>query len=175
AFLRDRILGASFVGVAPIAKEIQDTVRWCGQGDQEILRQPAHDQMDVPIPCFEQTPKAPGCDAGGGPSGHLFQGVSPRVHRLHEDEPAEDEAMATAPHGGHTAKHQSHETREVGEGHYHAQRSLHRGPKKKADNGNPYGACTPFSFDLQELDGLGAAPAKFEAEYPLRSTAMQSL
>src|SRR4029077_17574700 len=30
AFLRDRILGAACVGVAPIAKEIQDTVRWCG-------------------------------------------------------------------------------------------------------------------------------------------------
>src|SRR5438094_3574393 len=63
--------------------------------------------------------------------------------------------LAKYTHGGHTAKHQSHETREVGEGHYHAQRSLHRGPKKKADNGNPYCACTPFSFDLQELDGLG--------------------
>jgi hypothetical protein len=39
--------------------------------------------------------------------------------------------------------------------HHHAQGSLHRGKKKKADDGNPYCACTPFSIDLQELDGLG--------------------
>ena len=63
-------------------------------------------------PVFEQTPKAPRGDAGGRPPGHLFQGMSPRVHGLHEDEPAEDEAMASAPHRGHAAKHQGYKTRE---------------------------------------------------------------
>src|SRR5205807_8168050 len=47
-FLRHRILGAAFVGVAAIAKEIQDAVRWCGQGGHEILRQPADEKLHVP-------------------------------------------------------------------------------------------------------------------------------
>jgi hypothetical protein len=40
--------------------------------------------------------------------------------------------MATTPHGGHTAKHHRHKTREVGEGHHHAQRSLQRGYREKS-------------------------------------------
>jgi hypothetical protein len=59
AFLRHRILDTAFVGVAAIAKEIQNAVRRCGPGGHEILRQPAYDQMDVPIGGFEQTPQAP--------------------------------------------------------------------------------------------------------------------
>ena len=65
--------------------------------------------------------------------------------------------MATTPHGGHTAQHHRHKTREVGEGHHHVQRSLHRrdsgGTEKKADDGNSCFAFTPFSFDSQGLDG----------------------
>ena len=79
-----------------------------------------------PIGRFEQAPKAPRGDGGGRPLGHLFQGFSPRVHGLHEDQPAEDEAMTTTPHGGHATKYQRRETREVGEDHHHMQRSLRR-------------------------------------------------
>jgi site-specific DNA recombinase len=124
AFLCHRIFRAAFVGVAAVAKEIQDAVRRCGQGGHKILRQPAHGQMDVPVGSFEQTPKAPRSDSGGCPPRHLFQGVAPRVHGLHEHQPAEDEAMPTAPYGGHAAKYQGHKRREVGKGHQHAQRHL---------------------------------------------------
>jgi hypothetical protein len=110
--------------------------------------------MHVPIGGFEQAAKAPGGDGGWRPSRHLFQGFSSRMHRLHEDQPAEQEAMAPAPHRGHAAKDQSHKTREVGEGHHHAQRHLQRGDREKADDGNPYFAFTPFCVDLQGLDGL---------------------
>ena len=53
---------------------------------------------------------------GWRPPRHFFQGFSPRVHGLHEDQPAEHKAMATAPHGGHTAKHDSDKARQIGEG-----------------------------------------------------------
>src|SRR5215831_13401251 len=38
-FLRDRILGPPFVGVAAVAKQIHDTVRRGGQGRHEVVRQ----------------------------------------------------------------------------------------------------------------------------------------
>ena len=120
--LRHRILGAAFVGVAAIAKEIQDAVRRGGQGGHEILRQPAHEEMHVPIGSFQQAPKAPGGDGGGRPPGHLFQGLASGRDGLHEDEPAEDETMATAPHRGHAAKDQGHKARQIGEGDEHVQR-----------------------------------------------------
>src|SRR5262249_33867036 len=105
-FLRHRILGAAFVGVTAVAKQRQDAVGWRRQGDQEILRQPADEQMYIPIGGFEHAAKAPGGDRGGCPPGHLCQRFAPRVHGLHEDEPAEDETMAPAPHGGHATKDQ---------------------------------------------------------------------
>jgi hypothetical protein len=85
--LRHRILGPTFVGVAAIAKEIHDAVRRCWQGGQEILRQPAHEEMHVPIHSFEQAAEAPGGDGGGRPPGHLCQGLAPGRDGLHEDEP----------------------------------------------------------------------------------------
>jgi hypothetical protein len=106
--------------VAAIAKQIQAAIGRRRQSGQEILPQPTDEQMHVPIGRFEQTSKAPGGDGGWRPLGHLFQRFSPRVHGLHKDQPAEEEAMATAPHGGHAAKHHGHKTREVGEGHHHA-------------------------------------------------------
>jgi hypothetical protein len=106
------MLGAAFVGVAAIAKEIQDAIRWCGQGGHETLCQPPHEEMHVPIAGFEQAAKAPGGDGGGGPPGHLFQGLAPGRDGLHEDEPTEDKTMATAPHRGHAAKDHGHKARQ---------------------------------------------------------------
>src|SRR3989442_10895466 len=118
-FLHHRILGAAFVGVAAIAKEIQDAVRRCWQGGHEILRQPAHEEMHIPVGGFEQAPKAPGGEGGWRPPGHLFQGLAPGKDRLHEDEPAEYETMATAPYCGHAAKDYGHKAGEIGEGDQH--------------------------------------------------------
>jgi hypothetical protein len=138
AFLRHRVLGAAFVGVIAIAKQIQHPISRWWQGGQEGLRPPVDEQMHVPVGGFEQAAKAPRGDGRWSPPGHLFQGVSPRVHGLHEDQPTEDKAMATTPHGGHATKHQSHKTREVGEGHQHMQRSLHgKGQRKKWTMGIP--------------------------------------
>jgi len=118
-FLHHRILDPTFIGVAAITKEIQDAVRRCGQGGHEILRQPTHEEMHVPISGFEQAAKAPGGDGGWRPPGHLFQGLAPGRDGLHEDEPAEDETMATAPHRGHAAKDYGHKARQIGEGDHH--------------------------------------------------------
>src|SRR2546423_11146361 len=104
-FLRYRVRGAVFVGVAAIAKKIQDAVRRCWQGGHEILRQPAYEEMHVPIGGFEHASKAPGGDGGLAstwPS--LPRSCAPGRDGLHEDEPAEDEAMAPVPHRGHAAK-----------------------------------------------------------------------
>src|SRR2546427_10285385 len=132
SFLHHRVLGAAFVGVAAIAKEIQDAVRWCWQGGYEILRQPAHEEMHVPIGGFEHASKAPGGDGGGRPPGHLFQGLAPGGDGLHEDEPAAYETMATAPHRGHAAKDHGHKARQRGESDHHAQRHFHRGYREKS-------------------------------------------
>src|SRR5438309_9248419 len=51
-------LPISFVGVTAIAKEIQDAVRRGWQGGHEILRQPAHEEMHVPIGGCEHAAKA---------------------------------------------------------------------------------------------------------------------
>jgi hypothetical protein len=51
---------------------------------------------------------------------------------LHEDQPAEEEAMTTTLHVGHAAKHNGHKTGKMGEGHQHAQRYLHRGYREKS-------------------------------------------
>src|SRR5882724_12081035 len=103
SFLHHRVLGAAFIGVAAIAKEREDAVRRCWQGGHEIRCQPAHKKMHIPRGGFEHASKAPRGDRGGRPSGHLFQSFAPRVHGLDEDEPAEDETMATAPHRRHAA------------------------------------------------------------------------
>jgi hypothetical protein len=105
---------------------IQHAIGGWRQGDQEILRQPAHEEMHVPISGFEQASKALGGDGSRRPPGHLFQRFSSRVHGLYEDEPAEDETMAPAPHGRHATKHDSHKAREVSEGHHHVQLHLQR-------------------------------------------------
>ena len=39
--------------------------------------------------------------------------------------------MAPAPHGGHAAKHDSHKSRKVGEGHHHTQCHLQRRDQRK--------------------------------------------
>ena len=98
---------------------------------------------------------APRRDGGGRPPGHLFQSVSAGVHRLYEDQPAKNEAMATTPHGGQAAQHARHKTREVGEGHHHAQRHLQRGYEAKNGRRKSTLRLSPFSVDLQGLDGLG--------------------
>jgi len=131
-FLHYRILRPTFVGVAAIAKKIQDAVRRCWQSGYKILRQPAHDQMDVPIGGFEQTPKAPRGDRGRGPPGHLFQGLAPWVHGLHEDEPTEDQTMTPAPHRGHAAKDQGHKARQISEDDQHMQSHLYRKGREKS-------------------------------------------
>jgi hypothetical protein len=121
SFLCHRVLRAAFVGMTAIAKQIQDAIGRRGQGGQQVLRQPMDEQMHVPIGGFEQAAEAPGGDGRWRPPGHLFQGMSPRVHGLHKHQPAADEAMPTAPHGGHAAKDQGHKARQIGEGHQHAQ------------------------------------------------------
>ncbi len=131
-FLDHGILRAAFVGVAAIAKEVQDAVRRCWQGGQEILRQPVHEEMYVPIGGFEQASKAPGGEGGGCPPGHLFQGLAPGRDGLHEDEPAEDETMTTAPHRGHAAKDHGHKARQIGEGDQHVQSPLQRREGEKS-------------------------------------------
>ena len=119
-FLPDGILRAAFVRMTTVAKQIQHATGGRWQGGQEILGQPVDEHMHIPVGGFEQASKAPRRDRGGRPPGHLFQGVSPGVHRLHEDQPAKNEAMAATPHGGQAAKHHRHKTRQVGEGHHHA-------------------------------------------------------
>src|SRR5439155_19112761 len=131
-FLRHRILGAAFVSVAAITKQIQDTVRWCGQGGQEILRQPAHEEMHIPIGGFEQAAKAPSGDGGWRPPGELFQGLAPGRDGLHEDEPAEDETMAPTPHRGHATKDHGHKARQIGEGDQHVQSPRQRRERDKS-------------------------------------------
>ena len=73
-FLHHRILGAAFVGVTAVAKQREDAIGGRRQGDQEILREPADEQMHVPIGRFQPASKAPGGESGGRPLGHLFQG-----------------------------------------------------------------------------------------------------
>ena len=153
--LRHRMLGAAVVGVAAIAKEIQDTVRRCRQGGHEILRQPTHEEMHVPIGGFEQAPKAPRRDDGGRPPGHLFQGLAPWRDGLHKDEPAAYKPMATAPYRGHAAKDQGDKARQIGEGDQHVQSPLQRRGEKKAANGSSHVAFTPFAIDLQAVYSLG--------------------
>ena len=46
-FLRHGIFGAAFVSVTAITKEIQHAIGGWRQGGQEILRQPAHEEMHV--------------------------------------------------------------------------------------------------------------------------------
>ena len=69
---------------------------------------------------------------GGRPPGHLFQGLAPGRDGLHEDEPAEDETMATAPHRGHAAKDHGHKARQIGEGDQHVQSPLQRREREKS-------------------------------------------
>jgi hypothetical protein len=118
------MLGAALVGMTAVATQGQDAMSG-RQGGQELLRQPADEQRPVPRGRFAQAPQAPRGDGGGCPLGHLGQSFAPRVHGWHEDEPAEDEVMATTPH-----KHDK--TREVSEGHQHAQRHLQRGHSEKS-------------------------------------------
>ena len=151
SFLCHRVLGAAFVGVAAIAKEIQNAIGRWGQGGQQVLRQPVDEQMHVPIDGFEQTAKAPRGDARWRPPGHLFQGMSPRVHGLHEHQPAEDEAMPTAPHRGHAAKDQGHKPREVGKGHQHTQRHLQR---RENENSERWNATSPLHLSALICKGL---------------------
>jgi len=132
SFLYYRILGATFVGVAPIAKEIQYAVRECGQGGHEVLRQPTHEEMHMPISGFEQAAKAPRGEGGGRPLSHLRQGLAPGRDGLHEDEPAEDEAMATASYGGHAAKNYGHKAGQIGEGDQHGQSPLQKREREKS-------------------------------------------
>src|SRR2546426_8201316 len=78
-FLHHRILGAAFVGVTAVAKQIEDAIGGRRQGDQEILREPADEQMHVPISRFQQASKAPGGDSGGGaPFPSLPRFLAPR-------------------------------------------------------------------------------------------------
>jgi len=134
-FLHHGILGAAFVGVAAIAKERQDTVRWCGQGGPESLRHPVHEEMHMPIGGFEQAAKAPGGDGGGRPPGHCCQGLAPGRDGWHKDKPAEEETMATAPHRGHAAQDQGHNARQRGEGDQHTQSPLQRRERENSCRG----------------------------------------
>jgi hypothetical protein len=77
--------------------------------------------MHVPIGRLEQASEAPSGDGGWCPPGYLFQGFSPRVEGLHEDQPAEEEAMATAPHAGHASKQHGDKAGQIGEGEHHGQ------------------------------------------------------
>src|SRR5262245_36738107 len=51
---------------------------------------------------------------------------APWMHSLHEDQPAENEAMAPAPHGEHATKYHDHKARKIGEDEHHAQSHLYR-------------------------------------------------
>ena len=131
SFLRHRMLGAACVSVAAITKERQDTARWCWQGRHQILCQPAHEEMYIPIGGFEQAAKAPSGNGGWRPPGEFFQGLAPGRDGLHEDEPAEDETMAPAPHRWHTTKDQGHKARQRGEGDQHVQSPRQRRERKE--------------------------------------------
>ena len=120
-FLAHRILGATFVSVTPVAKQIQHAIGGWRQRGHEILRQPTHEEMHVPIGGFKQAPKAPRRDGSWRPPGQLFQGFAPGRDRLHKEEPAEYETMATAPYRGHAAKDHGDKTRQIGEGDQHVQ------------------------------------------------------
>ena len=54
------------------------------------------------------------------------------IRKSQEDEPAEYEAMAPAPYGGHAAKDQGHKAREIGEGDQHVQSPLQRRERAKS-------------------------------------------
>jgi hypothetical protein len=54
------------------------------------------------------------------------------VHGLHDDQPAEDEAMTTTPHGGHATKHHRPHTRKGGEGPHHEESHLQRRSRAKS-------------------------------------------
>jgi hypothetical protein len=107
--------------------------------------------MHVPIGGFEQAAKAPRGDGRWRPPGHFCQGVSPRVHGLHEHQPAEQGAMATAPHRGHAAKHQGHKPRQVGEGHQPVQRHSQR--RSRANSGR-WNAASPLHLSALICKGL---------------------
>ena len=104
AFLSHRILAAPLVGLAAVANEIEDAVAWRWQGGEQVLGHPSDQQMDVPIGSFEKSGKAPSGDRRGRPSRHLLQGFASGIKGLHEDEPAEHEAMVAFPHTGHASK-----------------------------------------------------------------------
>ena len=59
AFLRHRILGAAFVGLAAIANKIEKAITWRRQRGDEVVSHPADEEMDIPIAGFEQSRKVP--------------------------------------------------------------------------------------------------------------------
>ena len=113
--------GAAFVGLAAVAKKIEEAVAWRWQGDKKVLGHPADEQMDVPIGSFEKPSKAPGGDRRGRPSRHLLQGFASGIECLPEDEPAEHEAMGAFPYAGHALKRGSDESGQIREGDHHGQ------------------------------------------------------
>ena len=121
AWLRHWIFGAAFVGLAAGANKIEEAVARRWQGDKKVLSHPADEQMDVPIGSFEKPSKAPGGDRRGRPSRHLLQGFASGIECLHEDEPAEHEAMVAFPYAGQALKRGSDESGQIREGDHHGQ------------------------------------------------------
>ena len=121
AFLSHRILRPAFVGLATVANEIQNAVGWGWQGGEKILSHPSDEQVDVPIGRFEDASKAPGGDGSGRPPRHLLQGFASGIEGLHEDEPAEHEAMVAFPNAGHALKIGGDESGQIREGDHHGQ------------------------------------------------------
>ena len=75
----------------------------------------------MPIGGFEQAAKAPSGNGGWRPPGEFFQGLAPGRDGVHEDEPAEHEAMVAFPYAGHALKRGSDESGQIREGDHHGQ------------------------------------------------------
>jgi len=122
AFLPQRILCAPFWLVTAITHKIEGTVfRWW-QGVQGFLHPPLHEQMDIPIACFQQAAEAPYGDRGRGPTSEFFQGFAPWKEGLHENQPAQNEAMPTFPDTRHPAKQDRDEQGQIGDRDHSMQR-----------------------------------------------------
>ena len=103
-FLAQGILHAPLGFGTAVTNKMEVSILGRRQGVEHFLAPPFHQQMHIPIARLEQAAKAPGRDLGRGPTGEFFEGFVPRVERLHEYQPTQDEAVATFPETRHPTK-----------------------------------------------------------------------
>ena len=113
-FLRHRILLAPFGSFTAVPPQVEYPVFRRRKTGQHFLRPPREQQVDTPIAGFEQTPKSPVRDPGRRPTGQLFQGLSTRINRLQENQPAQQQTVTAFPHPRHAAKQRINEPGHVG-------------------------------------------------------------